>query len=66
MGLDVGRAGSMMIDNASVSMIELEEEHKPNVIAIGWSPRPGWLKPPLPEQKDEGEVPKDEEQAQKP
>ena len=56
----------MMIDNASVSMIELEEEHKPHVIAIGWSPRPGWLRPPMPEQKDEGEVPKDEEQAQKP
>ncbi len=61
-----GRAGSMMIDNASVSIVELEEEQKPRVIAIGWSPRPGWLKPPLPEQKVEGAVPKDEEQAQKP
>lgn len=66
MGLDVERAGSMLIDNASVSMIELEEEHKPHVIAVGWSPRPGWLRPPLSEQKAEGEVPKDEEQAQKP
>jgi broad specificity phosphatase PhoE len=64
--LDPGRAVSMMIDNASVSIVELEEERKPHIIAISWSPRPGWLKPPLPEQKAEGEVPKDEEQVQKP
>jgi probable phosphoglycerate mutase len=66
MDLEAGRAGSLLIDNASVSIVELEEEQKPHVIAIGWSPRPGWLKPPLPEQKAEGEVPKDEEQVQKP
>lgn len=65
-GLDPACVGSMLIDNASVSMVELEEEQKPHIIAISWSPRPGWLKPPVPEQKAEGEVPKDEEQVQKP
>jgi probable phosphoglycerate mutase len=35
-----------MIDNASVSIVEVEDEKRPLVVAIGWSPRPGWLKPP--------------------
>ena len=35
---------------------EPHEPHKPHIIAIGWSPHPGWLKPPLPEAlKGEGE-----------
>ena len=45
-GLDATRAGSIMIENASVSLIELEPPPQPRVIAIGWSPRPGWLKVP--------------------
>jgi probable phosphoglycerate mutase len=48
-GLDAARAGSIHIDNASVSLIELEDEHKPHIVAIGWNPSPGWLKSPLPE-----------------
>ncbi len=48
MGLDVTRAGWLHIDNASVSMIELEPEQRPRVTAIGWNPRPGWLLPPTP------------------
>jgi probable phosphoglycerate mutase len=44
--LDVARAGWLSIDNASVSMIELEEEQRPRVVAISWNPRPGWLTPP--------------------
>jgi probable phosphoglycerate mutase len=48
-GLESRRAGSLLIENASVSMVELEDEHAPRVFAIGWSPRPGWLKPPVPE-----------------
>lgn len=44
-GLDVARAGWLNIDNASVSMVELEEEQRPRVVAIGWNPRPGWLAP---------------------
>jgi broad specificity phosphatase PhoE len=47
-GLEPGRAGTLMIDNASVSLIELEDSQRPRVLAIGWSPRPGWLKPPVP------------------
>jgi broad specificity phosphatase PhoE len=50
MDLAPERAGSLMIDNASVSMVELDQEIRPRVFAIGWSPRPGWLKPPTPEQ----------------
>ncbi len=45
-GLEAKRAGSLMIDNASVSLIELDPEHNPKVLAIGWNPQPGWLKVP--------------------
>ncbi len=45
-GLEARRAGSFMIDNASVSLIELDSEHSPQVLAIGWNPQPGWLKLP--------------------
>ncbi len=48
-GLEAVKAGSVHIDNASVSLIELENEHPPQVVAIGWSPSPGWLKAPTPE-----------------
>ena len=48
-GLEAGRAGSLMIDNASVSLVELHNEGRPRIVAIGWSPKPGWLKPPTPE-----------------
>jgi broad specificity phosphatase PhoE len=48
MGLEVARAGNLNIDNASVSMVELDEEQHSHVVAIGWNPRPGWLKPPAP------------------
>jgi probable phosphoglycerate mutase len=52
MDLAVGRASSLVIDNASVSMVELAQDIPPHVFAIGWSPHPGWLKPPTPEQPD--------------
>ena len=45
-GLEAKRAGSFMIDNASVSLVELDPEQSPKVIAIGWNPHPGWLKLP--------------------
>ena len=48
-GLDPARAGSLQIENASVSLIELQEEQRPHVVAIGWSPRPGWLQVPTAE-----------------
>jgi broad specificity phosphatase PhoE len=62
-GLEAGRAGSIAIENASVSIIELEDDNRPRVVAIGWSPNPGWLKPPLPNiQKGEGGVVQEDEQ----
>lgn len=48
-GLETARAGSLSIDNASVSIVEIEGEHRPRVVAVGWNPHPGWLKPPTPE-----------------
>lgn len=49
-GLETGRAGTLAVDNASVSLIELEDQQQyPRIIAIGWSPRPGWLKVPTSE-----------------
>src|SRR5437764_7301171 len=53
-GLEARRAGSFMIDNASVSLVELDLEHSPRVLAIGWNPQPGWLKLPLPEAEKVG------------
>ncbi|HEY0755457.1 MAG TPA: histidine phosphatase family protein [Ktedonobacteraceae bacterium] len=47
MGLETVRAGWINIDNASVSIVELEPEQQAHVVAISWSPRPGWLKPPV-------------------
>jgi broad specificity phosphatase PhoE len=48
MGLEVARAGFLFIENASVSMVELAEEQQPRVVAIGWTPKPGWLNLPVP------------------
>lgn len=45
--LETTRAGHLFIDNASVSIVELEAEQRPHIVAIGWSPRPGWLTPPV-------------------
>src|SRR5881275_832571 len=61
-GLDAGKASSLFIDNASVSIVEIESESEhiqhTRVIAIGWSPRPGWLKPAILEgQKDKEDSP---------
>ncbi|GCE11658.1 histidine phosphatase family protein [Tengunoibacter tsumagoiensis] len=54
-GLPINRASSIMIDNASVSMIELTQEHPPHVVSIGWNPQPGWLKAPEAEKKKDEE-----------
>lgn len=48
MGLDAARAGRLLIENASVSIVELDKEQHSRVLAMGWSPRPGWLKLPIP------------------
>lgn len=56
LSLDVAKAPTLMIDNASVSMVELEQDQRPRVFAVGWSPRPGWLKPPTPETPKSEEV----------
>ena len=45
-GLEARRAGTLFIDNASVSIVELEGDHLPRIVAISWSPKPGWLTPP--------------------
>ncbi len=44
-GLDAGRASSIFIDNASVSLVEIDPEniHSMRMIGVGWSPHPGWL-----------------------
>jgi broad specificity phosphatase PhoE len=42
------RAGVFFIENASVSLVEIEKDQPPHVLSVGWSPKPGWLKVPLP------------------
>lgn len=57
-GLEAKRAASLFIDNASVSIVELQDDQQPRIVAIGWNPQPGWLKPPAPEAqqtKEEGQ-----------
>ena len=56
LGLDAGKASRLFIDNASVSLVEIDKEniHPLRVVAISWNPHPGWLKPTiLDHQKDE-------------
>ena len=45
LGLEAGRARSLWIENASVSVVELTAHQQPRVLAMGWSPLPGWLHP---------------------
>ena len=45
LGLEVGRARSLWIDNASASVVTVETDKSPLVLAIGWNPHPGWLHP---------------------
>lgn len=64
-GLEAKRAGSLFIDNASVSLVEINEEHhRSHVVSIGWSPHPSWLKSPTPE-KTESQEPAHEAGEQK-
>jgi broad specificity phosphatase PhoE len=56
LGLDAGKASRLFIDNASVSLVEIDKEniHPLRVVAISWNPHPGWLKPTILEhQKDD-------------
>lgn len=64
MNLDAGKAGSIYIENASVSIVEIDSEnlHQTHVVAVGWSPRPGWLKPSISPKKDETPEPEIGEQ----
>ena len=52
MHLDVRQAVKVHIDNASVSIVEIHKEERPFVVAIGWTPRPGWLHLPIPQQAE--------------
>src|SRR5947209_8238183 len=45
LGLEARRARSLIIDNASVSIVELGAEDQPRVLTVSWSPQPGWLQP---------------------
>jgi broad specificity phosphatase PhoE len=66
-GLESGRAGRLFIDNASVSLVEIDSEHiqQTRVVAVGWSPHPGWLKPAILEPKKEAESTSQEEVSEK-
>jgi probable phosphoglycerate mutase len=65
-GLDTARAGSVHIDNASVTTVEIDKENHPHVVSIGWNPQPGWLKPPAPEEPKPEELKPETGQAEEP
>lgn len=58
-GLEAAQAGKLMIDNASVSIVEVGNDNEALIVAISWSPKPGWLKPPAP---PTGELPTEDMQ----
>ncbi|MFL5694523.1 MAG: histidine phosphatase family protein [Ktedonobacteraceae bacterium] len=65
-GLEAKRAGTLFIDNASVSLVEINTEdiHAVRVVAVGWNPHPGWLKPTiLDKQKDDIPIQEGEQKA---
>ncbi len=43
MGLEAGQARTLVIDNASVSVVKLETDRQPRVLTVGWRPQPAWL-----------------------
>lgn len=53
MDLDPTRASWIFIDNASASIVELEPEQRPRIVAVSWSLKPGWLTPPVPAPTEE-------------
>ncbi len=57
-GLEVRLARRLMIENACVSLIELQTDHRPRIHAVGWTPQPFWLQPST----FQSEQPKNEEQ----
>jgi probable phosphoglycerate mutase len=59
LGLEAGRARSLSIDNASVSVVALANGRSPLVLTISWNPQPGWLHsftPAFEQSKSEGNV----------
>jgi hypothetical protein len=59
LGLDAGRARALWIDNASGSVVELNTQQQPIVLATSWNPQPGWVHPftsPSEKPKSEGHM----------
>jgi broad specificity phosphatase PhoE len=46
MGLEARQARTIVIDNASVSVVKLETDRQPRVFTVSWRPQPGWLHAP--------------------
>ncbi len=42
-GLEARLARRLVIENASVSVIELQTDHRPRIHAVSWTPQPFWL-----------------------
>src|SRR5579859_3593984 len=58
-GLEVRRARLLVIENASVSVVVLETDQQPRVLAMSWCPQPSWLQPFTPaaeRPKSEGQL----------
>jgi broad specificity phosphatase PhoE len=45
LGLAAGQARTLVIENASVSVVKLESGHLPRVLTFSWRPQPDWLHP---------------------
>jgi broad specificity phosphatase PhoE len=44
-GLPLEHARALVIGNASVSVMEMEDDYPARILATSWSPSPEWLKP---------------------
>ena len=42
-GLPLTRARSIVVGNASASVVAMQDDHPPRVLATSWSPAPEWL-----------------------
>ena len=59
LGLELRHARSLLIDNASVSVVALETGRLPLVLTVSWNPQPGWLysfTPAFDQIKSEGNI----------
>jgi broad specificity phosphatase PhoE len=55
LGVKVDRAPAIHVDNASISTLVFHADEPPVVLAVNWTPTPGWMFPPRAEKTPQAE-----------